>query len=277
MHNYVVTFAISKYENYNFPLPEWIKVIKNLPDYVLEIEHKIRIPFGKKTTVELMMYMIRAKYRAIADWLQFYLLDDQGILVELKLSTKSHYKPVAEMFVARYNLAQELQFYLPALVSPFDENNNPFNPGRWMTFCLYQECNNDLKSSGLLARPLTEGKAAQYLRVQKHLKWLEEATISRVELTTVSRVEFTTVTSKEIIPTIKEIKPINLLETWSLHIAQINEEFQEDYHNKYIKTLRSCHRKIRNDPSFKVTFLDGKGDLVTKRKSKGKSKKTGFA
>jgi uncharacterized protein YnzC (UPF0291/DUF896 family) len=266
MHNYVLINVISTYENYDFPLPEWIKLIKNLPDYILENDHGIRIPFRQKNEVEFLMYRIRAKYRAIANWLQFYLLDDQGIQVDLKFSTKSHYKPVAEISVARYNLAQELQFHLPALISPFDENNNPFNPGRWMTFCLYEDCKNDLKSSGLLDRPRTEGKSAQYLRVQKNLKWLEEAAINRVELVTV--------TSE---PTIKNVNATSFLEICSVRIAQINERFQEDYHNKYIKTLRSCHRKIRNDPFFKVTVLDEKGDLVTKRKSKGKSKKTGFA
>ena len=209
-----------------------------------------------------MMYGIRAKSRAIADWLQFYLLDDQGILVELTLSNKSHYKSVAEIVVAQYNLAQELQFHLPALIGSFDKDNNPLNPGRWMTWCVRQNCKHDLKSSGLLDQPVTEGKSAQCLRVQKNLKWLEEAAISRVELATVPS---------------EEINPTNFLETCSLLIAQINEGFQEDYHNKYIKTLRRCYRQIRNDPFFKVTVLDEKGDLVTKRKGKGKSKKTGFA
>jgi hypothetical protein len=252
------------------PLAYWIKLIENLPDHILEFEYGVRIPFGRKNPVEQIMYAIRAKYRALASWLRFYLLDDQGILAELNFTKKSHHKPVAEIAVARYKLAQELQIYLPDLVDPFEKDNNPCNPSRWMFSCIVQDCNYDLRKSGLLDLQTTEGKVALYNRVQKNLRWLEEAPNRGIGKSEKLKLCLTPSGGS------KSIEPIIFLDECSLQIARRDPEFQENYHNAYIKTLRSCYNRIRNDPFFSVTCLDNKGNLVTKAKGKGKSKKAGF-
>jgi hypothetical protein len=139
----------------NVSLSDYIEVIRVLPDLVLT-EVGI-IPEDTEHGDDLNLLNSRRKvYRAKADWLKYYLLNDIDIKPELILTKKVMYKPHAEETVAIYNLAQEVYLRHPEAQENFD------SPGQWMFCCEAELCKSSLEATGFLSQPKMMGKSEMY-------------------------------------------------------------------------------------------------------------------
>jgi len=82
-----------------------VKHVCNLPDLVME-RHGILLPFKNNNDFVKTINIIRKHYRAVGDWLKYYLLNNSELIFELTNTDKVNYRPYAKKAIEFYHLAQ---------------------------------------------------------------------------------------------------------------------------------------------------------------------------
>jgi hypothetical protein len=235
-----------------------IAIIKNLPDLIVEHRHGIRLPVATDGQEMAMLNLIRAKYRAIAKWLEVYRLDRTYFLIELKRSKTKHYKPKAEIANARYELALEL-FQRNDLVFPCHrETRQPLEPRWWLLLTVGQDCEAELNKSGFLtgeSSPVPKSKIGELFG--QHYRDLPKGVTPDLseprELPVLARLPIVSPFSD----------PINSLENVARFIAENDIEWRNGYYHEFATKMRRCYRTIERNSALKVKYLDGNGNLKT--------------
>lgn len=249
-----------------------ISIIRKLPDLIIEHRHGIRLPVvtGEKELV--MLNLIRRKYRALAKWLEVYRLDRTYLLIELKGSKAKHYKPLAEIANARYELALEL-FQRHDLVFPCHRlTGHPLEPRWWMLLTVGQDCEAELNKSGFLTGVASpEPKSSISKTHAQPYRELPKGGISKVSEPCGSELSLLPIASPF-------SNPISSLVNLALFVAETDIEWRNGYYHEFAAKIRRCYRTIERDSALKAMYLDGDGTLKKlergqdTRKNKKKSK-----
>lgn len=206
-----------------FPLQAIVATIGNLPDYVIEYRHGIRCDFHEDTPAGRFFYLTRAAYRAVGMWLEYLLLNNTECVPELKLTSKVHYKPLAERSKAWLELAQQAWIHpqaQPNIVQAVQ------SPGMWWLSCEVHNLETKLANSGYLDTPKPIGKAALYRDTVETFKRLDNPIVSWQVTETND--------------------PIFVLESEALRISERDGRFFEDYWIPYVKAIKRANRQIRD-------------------------------
>jgi hypothetical protein len=241
-----------------------ISIIRNLPDLIVEYRHGVRLPIASGGKEIAMLNLIRAKYHAIAKWLELYRLDRTYLLIELQRSKAKHYKPLAEIANSRYKLALEL-FQRNDLVFPCHRvTGQPLELRWWMLLIVGQECEAELNKSGFLtgiASPSSKSKI--YETFGQFYRDLPKGVTSQLcESPVLSRLEIASPFSD----------PFNSLEGLARFIAEIDIDWRNGYYYEYTTKMRRLYRTIERDPRLSVMYLDETGNL--KKLGRGKDTRT---
>jgi hypothetical protein len=234
------------------PIDCFIDSIRNLPDRVMEHDHGIRLSFNEQSADDEFFGLVRKQYRAIADWLEFYLLDKADLATELKLTDKADYKPMAEILLAYYRLAQEtfllcgnLQEYLgqPAMISLLIE---------------WERCENLLRNSGFIDNLKPKGKVEAYKDIKAVCNELWDAEKLK---------------SSEERMTIYSPTMILINEAASLSSRPENIKFRHHYQD-FLKTLKRCKAQIRDSSLVEIVYLENDTLKALSNGCRGKDKKS---
>lgn len=236
---------------FTLDLKHCIELVANLPDYLLEHRHGIRLSFTHVGDDDKLIKKIREAYRAEALWLRYFLLDETQHLPELTFTWKALYKPFAERAINFHRLAQEVFLRIDTC-----QQEEISSPGIWMTLCEIELCETILKNSGFIdiARPIGKAKVAQ--ENNKYYTHLEQVTKIRFGYAT-------------------QQTPISALESTAAFIAQEDIEFRHKDYTKYLKAQKSYFEKLRRSPLL-IGFLDAKGNLEIMGRGKDTRKPRGF-
>ncbi len=237
----------------NISLTNYIEVIRVLPDLVLKEIGIILENAGNNNFIK-MLNQRRKVYRAKADWLKYYLLNEVDTFSLLTFTDKVMYKPHAEETVAVFKLAQEVYLRHPEAQMTFE------SPGCWMYMCEVYLCKRSLEATGLLGEPLMSGKSEMYSKGVELARHRED----------VENIRFRKVLSSE------PPHPRVLLEAWAVELSKEDITFKK-YWFEYLRRMKQLSRTLRGkgyvnyylgDDGKILEFGVGKG-----RKSRAKKKK----
>lgn len=231
----------------NISLSDYIKAIRVLPDSIIKDIGIIPETTGDDNFIKIFNQR-RKVYKAKADWLKYYLLDDKNIHSLLTFTDKLMYKPHAEETVAVFNLAQEVYLRHPEAQMIFE------SPGCWMYACEIYLCENSLKATGLIDRPLMIGKSEMYRQIVERARHHED--VQGFELIKISSSE----------PT----HPRELLEVWAVKLSQQDITFKK-YWLEYLRKIKQVTRTLRGK-GYVNYYLGDDGKIV--ELGVGKSGKT---
>lgn len=238
------------------PIQWFINYIHDLPDLVMEHDHGIRLPFSWQGADGEFFRIARKQYRAIGDWLKFYLLGRADLALELTLTDKADYKPNAEILLAYYRLAQET-FLLSDDLQEF-----PGQPEIMLFLIAWEQLDCLLRNSGFIDNFKPKGKVERYKETKaacdklwdaEKLKFSEEKTTA--------------------------YHATDLLINTAAYIASQPEniKFRKHYQD-FLRTLKRCNTQSRDSSLLQVVYLEN--DTLKKRgngcRGKGKSKRLGL-
>lgn len=243
-----------------------ISIIRKLPDLIIEHRHGIRLPAVTDEKELAMLNLIRAKYRAIAKWLEVYRLDRTYLLIELKRSKAKHYRPFAEIANARYKLALEL-FQRDDLVFPCHrETGQPLEPRWWMLLTVGQDCEAELNKSGFLTGVASpEPKSSISTKHAQPYRELPKGVTSKPSEPCDSELSLPPIASPF-------FDPINSLGNLAYFIAETDIEWRNGYYHEFAAKMRRYYRSIERDSALKVMYQDENGNL--KKLERGQDTRT---
>ena len=238
----------------NMSLTDYIEAIRVLPDLVLKEIGIIAEDAGNNNFIK-MLNQIRKVYRAKADWLKYYLLNDVDILSLLTSTDKVMYKPHAEETVAVYNLAQEVYPRHPEAQENFD------SPGHWMFCCEAELCKRSLEATGLIGKPLMIGKSEMYrknLEIASHHEDVDKIPIVKSSF----KISATSRQALEILAVVLSKEDITFKKYWfeyQRRMKRVNRTFRG-------KGYVSCY--LEDDGKI-IVFGVGQGGQSRAKKKKG--------
>lgn len=233
-------------EHYGADLESCIRVIRNMPDILMEERHGIILDFKKSTDLDAeLIRAIRKEYRNRADWLEYYLLDRVDLLPELTFTSKVNYKSFAELSIALLKIIQEVN-----LRSEWARSKK-LTPRLWWVLCEADLCDTSFKNSGLTGKAQLMGKGVLY---ENALRWV--AQMSDVgKLKTIS----------------DQGTALEGLEGEAVLIARHDLEFRNTYYNDFLKAIKRHYRKLRDSPLVVTYIDDGTGKTLDRgRDTRGK-------
>ncbi|NER49203.1 MAG: hypothetical protein F6J92_21410 [Symploca sp. SIO1A3] len=227
---------------------DWVvKAICNMPDLVMEYDHGIYLPFNWHSAEGCFIKLMRKEYRAIANWLEYYLLGKADLAAELAFTDKAKYKPCADISKACYDLAE--QVYL--LSGLFQRNG--LTPQAILLLIERKCCEKSMKESGLTGSPVVIGKKQACKESVQICNELLKAEITK--------------------PTdIKRIyDPVYVLINEAAFLAKQkgNIQFRLRYQD-FLKTIKRCSREIERSKGKFIYLNDGK--LVQMKRGRPKKK-----
>ncbi len=232
--------------NQNEPLSieQVIFSIKNMPDLLMEHNHGIIVDNCWVEDDLKIIDAVRKEHIAKARWLDYYLLDDIEALRECDNTDKAEYKPLAEITLAWYKLAQEVFVWQERHPENYLFSRRQIkSPAFWMTICETQFCSSRLINSLSSARPrAVVGKGAIHLNAIKYMAALDD----------VEKLQFVEgLTSK---------KPIQALEEVAALLSKYDSKFRyAGYFSQYRRTIVRCLREIRYNKSLPFAFINSEG------------------
>ncbi|NEQ65366.1 MAG: hypothetical protein F6J86_33150 [Symploca sp. SIO1B1] len=205
---------------------ECVSQIRFLPDLIME-RHGLLMPISPTTPDKEIIKSARKLYRNKAYWLQYLLLNDKDALPELVLTEKKHYKPFAEKFMARLELAKE--------VYERDENAQAQNlyPLLWVFLIEAQSCESQLRVN--YYAPGSEhipGKEEQRKIAKKYYDHLSEVSPSHIKNES------------------SYLQAAHGLNNAAACLAAEDLTFKYSYLVPYTKKMKRIYRDIRNNSSF---------------------------
>ncbi len=224
-------------EKENVSLSNYIETIRVLPDLVLTEIGIIPEDTGKGDDIKLLNSR-RKVYRAKADWLKYYLLNEVDIQPELILTKKVMYKPHAKETVAIYNLAQEVYLRHPEAQENFD------SPGQWMFCCEAGLCKRSLEATGLIGKPSMIGKSERYRSAVKKASYYEA----------VDKIPIVKSSSKN------SVTPRVALEMLAVVLCKEDIAFKK-YWYEYIRKIKQVSRALRGT-GYVDRYLNDDGKIV---------------
>lgn len=229
-------------------LEQCINTIRHAPDILFE-KRGIILDYSCQGEDGKLLKSIREEFRIKAQWLEYYLLDRTNILSELTFTWKIEFKPLAEMAVSYFRLAQEVLL----LVDEMQEQIP--TAGFWMMLCELQTCDAMMRNSGYAQKqksvPL--GKSTLYQQAVEHYDALGD-----VNKLSIARRD--------------SVLPIQGLEGEAALIAQHDSQFRNSYFAEYRKTQKRCFRSLRDSP-VKHLILQADGTLQVLGIGQGKKQK----
>ena len=127
-------------------LEQCINTIRHAPDALME-KRGLLLDYECRGTDAVLLKAAREEFRVKAQWLEYYLLDRTDVLPELTFTWKVEFKPLAEIAVSYFRLAQEV---LPRLDWAQEQISSA---GYWMMLCELQTCDSAMKNSGYTDKP----------------------------------------------------------------------------------------------------------------------------
>lgn len=216
----------------------------------------IILDFSARGTDGFLLKVVREEFRIKAQWLEYYLLDRPEHLPELTFTWKIEFKPLAEIAVSYWRLAQEV---LPRL--DWAQEQIP-TAGFWMMLCELQTCDSVLRNSGYTEnpKPVPIGKSTLYKQAVEHhdlLGDVEKLSIGKRAL----------------------VSPVEALEGGAALIAQHDIAFRNGYFAEYRRTQKRCYRSLRDSPVQNLIMQeDGTLQILGRGQGKRQKKtKRGFA
>ena len=213
------------------PIHWFIDCIRDLPDLVMEHDHGIRLPFNPQSADGKFFRLARKQYRAIADWLKFYLLGKTDLVAELTFTDKADYKPNAEILLAYYRLAQETFLLSGNLQKQW------VRPEMILFLIEWERCENLLRNSGFTDNLKPKGKVEAYKETKAVCDELWDAEKLKFSETTIYS------------PTMVLINEAAFLAS-----RPENIEFRKHYQD-FLKALKRCKKKIR-DSRTEIVYLE---------------------
>lgn len=229
-------------------LEQCINTIRHAPDVLFE-KRGILLDYSCQGADGKLLKSTREEFRIKAQWLEYYLLDRTNILPELTFTWKIEFKPLAEMAVSYFRLAQEV---LPRV--GWEQEQIP-TAGFWMMLCELQICDAIMKNSGYTQKPKTDplGKSTLYQQAVEHYDALGDV-------------------NKLSIAKRNSVLPIQALEGEAALIAQHDTNFRNSYFAEYRKTQKRCFRSLRDSPAQHI-ILQADGTLQVLGRGQGKRQK----
>lgn len=224
-----------------------IEMIKNLPDELIESKGII-LSWCINTDEDKIINYLRAQYRAIADWLKYYLLGRSELSLELSYTQKSYYKPLAERSVETYKLAQET--YLLSDILQKDK----LYPELTLYLIERETCLRAFNNSGITDKPKPIGKDLNYKNTKKMCDTFEKANLQNFS-------------GYETVHTI-----LDLLAHQALEISSITENYEFRNHwYRFLKRVKQCEDRLRRNKNLQVGYLDK--NILRMLNGRGKRKK----
>jgi len=216
------------------PIQWFIDYIRDLPDLVMEHDHGICLPFNWQSADGEFFRLVRKQYRAIADWLKFYLLGRADLAAELTFTDKADYKPKAEILLAYYRLAQET-FLLCGNLQEYVGR-----PEMMLFLIEWEHCENLLRGSGFIDNPKPKGKVEAY----------KETKAVCDELWDAEKLKFSEGRTTIFSPTM-----ILINEAAYLAHPPENIKFRKHYQN-FLKILKRCNTELRDSSLVQNVYLE---------------------
>ncbi|MBD1895886.1 hypothetical protein [Coleofasciculus sp. FACHB-129] len=252
-HAYSTSMPIQKPSDSDLTVQQSIEIIKNIPDHFIEYRHGIILDFECRGEDGFLLKKLREAYRAKALWLECFWLGKAELRPELTFTEKVCYKPLAQMSMAFFQLADEVHHR-------FDwAKEQNLRPLEWMVLCEFQLCETAFKNSGYTAEPTCVGKAQLYNRALKRYKSLEDP-------------------EKLVFGVSDFRKPIEALEESAAFLAKEDIVFRNSHYQDYLRVQKRCFKAVR-DSHLKAMLLDNDSIKVLGRgvDTRGaKSRKKGF-
>jgi hypothetical protein len=259
-------------------IEDFIKSIKNLPDFWMEQWHGIRVDYpsqnqdsrlfnlirkeyrdkAKWLQVDYpsqnqdsrLFNLIRKEYRDKAKWLQYEMLNHSEIRFELNHTDTYQYKLFAQRTLSFKQLANAICSFKGSWAQ-----EQKIDPLLWTLYIEGQLCEISLRTSGYIserASLIGAGKSDQYTWGLAHYEWLED----------VGKLRFDNNDGDS---------AIGALVKHAAWIAKFDTEFRHTCYADYLKTQKRYHRRLKNS-KFNVVYLDSDGNI--RQLSRGRDTRT---
>jgi hypothetical protein len=192
----------------------------------------------------------RKAYKAVGEWLEYYLLDKTELASDLTFTDKVNYKPDAEILVAFYRLAQEVWLHY--------QDPECRSPAFWMFLCHLDLLEMALEDVGYLSKPNPVGKTERY-----------RAFVSD------SKIAFDLDSLSDCVRGEYLASPHQFLLDKARDIAMQDSKFEEEHWLPFWQKMKQCSRNKKNS-KFAIAYLDGKGNLRAIEKGKRSKQIRGF-
>ncbi len=230
-------------------MEECIKLIRNLPDDLIEYKGMI-LDWEENNEFNKSVNLIRSQYRALADWLKYYLLGYYELFFELSNTSKAYFKSLAERSKAIYDLASETY-----LLSDILQKESLY-PVLVLYLIEREICITLLNNSGITDKPNPIGKGISYETTKNMCERFENATLQHFN-------------GQKSIHSIQELLVYQAKE---ISLITENYEFRSHYHD-FLKSVTRCEDKIRRNKNIQVAYLDKNSLSVLNGRGKRKKVK----
>ncbi len=225
------------------PLRMFIDGFRQLPDDIMR-RHGILMPFEEKDDESCFFSSVRKGYRARADWLKYYELEEYQLIDELRLTQKAFYEKNAIIDRAYLSLAKEC-----LLLSDPLRNYAKGNAGFLWYLIQSEMCEEMMRTSGFTGEPSLIGKKTQYELIRKAVKEMENPKILEGKKAEALH------------------SPTRILLNEAMLIAQMpeNHSFRAKYNN-FLQQLKQCSRDIERSELNNIYLVDGKIQIIGRGK-----------
>jgi hypothetical protein len=229
-----------------------IYCICNLPDFYLYYKCKVIADWSAKTGLGQYLAGLREIYIAKAYWLSYFLLGRTDLELELNITHKADYKPIAEESVAFYNLIEEVwQRIAPEYKSQIN------SPGRWLLNVEAELLDINLTNSGVLGEANPTGKREMYQSVVKEVEDFLEVS--------------------NFVPSEKSQKmgAVDFLISQAIRFAQTDEDFEDFHYLPFWKKIKRSYRDREKSPCS-AFYLNSDNQVKIIRRGKRAKNGKGF-
>ena len=244
-------------EPLNLTREQAVSMIRNMPDYLMEFCHGIRIRNLDLTPGQKSFFnSVRDEYRYKADWLTWDLLEDKKILPELQFTRASHYQVFGKESLAFQILAK-------AIIERYDSPaTKKLSSYAWMFFCEKDQCAAKLATGGFSGHANTIGKRKLYelaIEWYTHLESVNESNFCCPEQDKPDKTF--------------DMTWLQALENIGAYIAAIDTNFRNNQFRNYTLARKRVFRTLNSSKYFSVLCLNLNGELEELRKGRGKRKR----